>query len=196
MLPPNINSLDSRWPLPIRSRKALVRLFERVTDDEGPEFDDLDEDESDYCDEIDHDNESEPDDLNSDDESLSSCIASPHGDYYLGRDNKRTWFKNPGLAKVRTQQHNLITSLPALVEEARNVKSATESFSLFIHFLIIKCITVNTKIYITKLQETFARVRDARPTDEIEIQCVIGLVLAGSFRARLEIWKIYGIMTV
>lgn len=72
-----------------------------MINDEGSEFDDLGEDQSNHCEEIDHDSESELDDLDSDNESLCCYIADPCSDY-LGRDNKRKWFKNSGLANVRT----------------------------------------------------------------------------------------------
>ena len=85
------------------------------------------------------------------------------------------WSRIEPNVQIRTRSSNIITHLPGPKGIAHQAKSEIECIRLFITDPIIK-ITKSTNIYMHQIQHLFERIRDARFTDEREINAFIGIL--------------------
>ncbi|XP_024083616.1 uncharacterized protein LOC112127235 [Cimex lectularius] len=145
---------------------ALVEDFGKESD-----IDSLDEVEQ--CDE---DSETEPED-----EGTSEKVED---DFFLGKDKQTKWTKKASPASFRqVQGHNIITHLPGVKGDARNAKTVLQCWECLSTTEILELIVKYTNQYIDSVKSKFARERDAKETDIIEIKAFIGLLyLAGAYR--------------
>lgn len=123
---------------------------------------------------------------------------TPNQNYLLGKDNQTQWNVHMDTSNLRgrVRRQNIIRAerigvrLPSPKGIGLNVKSPYESWKLFFPDSLIEKIVEYTNIWIAKNKGQFTRERDAKETDHIEINAVLGLLfLAGVLRSshtRLE----------
>lgn len=153
----------------------LQKLFESVEDDDV--FDE-DEEEIDIKTEIivkeeqdffyDSDQESE---LSDDEEQPPEKQA--RRDHYLGRDKTTKWMKN--CPNPRDFSGPLLF-MPKTSDDALQVRTILETWTLFFPDEMLQIIVVNTNKYISGISSHSSRERDAKPTDVIELKALIGLL--------------------
>lgn len=118
--------------------------------------------------------------------------------FFIGRDKQTKWTNKPSqAAKRRTQSHNIITHLPGVKGDARNAKTILQCWECLFNMEILELIVKYTNQYIDSVKAKFARERDAKETDLIEIKAFIGLLyLAGAYRGNRqsleELWGTEG----
>lgn len=130
------------------------------------------------------------------DEESHSETAEARGLFYLGKNNVIKWNKVKPPAS-RTRSHNLIFKVPGPKGIAKNAKTGIDSFSLFIDASMLQQITVSTNTYIEHIKQNYARDRDAKLTDEVEMKAYIGvLYIAGVMKSGrlnvLDLWNTNG----
>ncbi|KAF0703927.1 piggyBac transposable element-derived protein 4-like, partial [Aphis craccivora] len=128
---------------------------------------------------------------------LSSDEKESSDQNYLGKDGTK-WKARMPSSNSRTRSHNLVTHLPGVKGVAKNSKSIIDSWQLFFPDEVISEIVNFTNIKIQKVREHFARVRDAKDTDIIEMKAIIGLLyLSGSLRSShqnlCDLWRTDGL---
>lgn len=149
-----------------------------------------------------HNSGTETNDSNSSKESNdidSDSSSTGNRQYFWGKDKITKWAKTvPTRNSTRVREQNIIRVPAGVKGEAKNCKSPTDCFSLFIDNNIIKSIVFCTNLYIDRIAPKFTRSRDVNKTDENEIKCLIGLLyLAGVNRSghqNLEdLWRTNGL---
>ncbi|XP_046405017.1 piggyBac transposable element-derived protein 4-like [Ischnura elegans] len=118
--------------------------------------------------------------------------------YFIGRDKHTKWTRKPSPAAARRIQcHNIITHLPGVRGEAKNAKTILQCWECLFSTEMLELIVESTNKYIDSVKDKFARERDAKGTDVIEIKAFIGLLyLAGAYRGNRqsleELWGTEG----
>lgn len=113
----------------------------------------------------------------------------------LGKDNVTYWKKHPPATKaVKTRSENLIKRLPGSSMATRSLKKPIEIWNYFFNEEILNIIVHSTNKYIQSVSDNYARPRDAKPTDIVEIRALFGLLyMAGvshvNRQNRDDIWK-------
>ncbi|XP_067630578.1 piggyBac transposable element-derived protein 4-like [Eurosta solidaginis] len=95
---------------------------------------------------------------------------------YWGKDKCTNWALGQPLRNVRTRQCNIITHLPGVKNIAKNARNPSECVALFLSNTLIEKIVTYTNIYIEKIRGTYARDRDCKSTDAVEINEFIGIL--------------------
>ncbi|XP_036322196.1 piggyBac transposable element-derived protein 4-like [Rhagoletis pomonella] len=104
------------------------------------------------------------------------------GEIYLGVDNT-VWTKNAPANRGRTRRHNIVFKPPGPKGIARQKTKPEDCMSLFLDDNIIGLIIKYTNIKIESIKTKYARERDAKSTDEIEIKGFLGILLmAGALK--------------
>lgn len=173
------------------SQALLLQWLDESSESEEEEPESNSDSEIDNVEISEHDSNSEQEGQSDVEDVADSNTTS--GNYYVGRDKKTIWRKEKPASNVRTRAHNIITHLPGPKGVARQAKSEIECLKLFMDNNIISLLTKYTNIYITHVRSKYTRDRDARLTDEIEIQALIGLLfLIGALRSSrqnvLQLW--------
>lgn len=108
--------------------------------------------------------------------------------FYMGKDGKTKWQKEPPRANVRTRQENIITLLPGVKDQYKDKKSSLECFEVFISNEILELVVkhTNEKICLSTPQppdgETINIIYNE--TSKSEIKAVFGLLfLAGLYHS-------------
>ncbi|KAL4120740.1 hypothetical protein QTP88_013376 [Uroleucon formosanum] len=163
-------------------------LDEEILSDDDFSNSDLD---SDIVVESEHDTCTEESGLSSDENESSD-------QNYVGKDGTK-WKAQLPPSNSRTRSHNLVTHLPGVKGVAKNSKTIIDSWQLFFPDEVISEIVNFTNIKIQKIREHFARVRDAKDTDIIEMKAIIGsLYLSGSLRSShqnvCDLWRTDGLV--
>lgn len=97
-------------------------------------------------------------------------------DYYTGVDDT-LWSKTVPQNRGRTRRHNIVFVPPGPKGIARQKIAIQDCMSLFFDDQIIELITKYTNIKIKYIKNNYARERDAKNTNEIEIRGYIGILL-------------------
>lgn len=166
------------------------------SDDEEEDFEDSsDTDSEDDVQERNEDSETEQEDSSDEETDEDNSVAGTN--YFIGKDKTTKWYKDPFQVSLRTRPHNLIRHLPGPIGDARLAKSAAECWKLFFTDDILDTVVTCTNQYINFIKSKYARERDAKLTDAIEICAFIGLLyLAGAYRANRqsleELWGTEG----
>lgn len=166
------------------------------SDDEEEDFEDSsDTDSEDDVQERNEDSETEQEDSSDEETDEDNSVAGTN--YFIGKDKTTKWYKDPFQVSLRTRPHNLIRHLPGPIGDARLAKSAAECWKLFFTDDILDTVVTCTNQYINFIKNKYARERDAKLTDAIEICAFIGLLyLAGAYRANRqsleELWGTEG----
>lgn len=179
--------------------KKWLEWFEELSDEEAPNGE-TDSGEEDHVSESDHYTNSEQEaentdnDISDDEETgnnISGEISPEH--FYIGKDGVTKWKKIKQPTNVRTRSCNIIIHLPGPKGKAREEKSEIGIFNLFLDEHIVQSIVTCTNVYIDKIRSNFARKRDARHTNVVEIRAFIGLLyLIGTLRSsRKNLTKIW-----
>lgn len=150
-------------------------------DIEDSETNDIEEkNELDEIETSDHDTSSEQDFEDTNDEEEEGHSKK----YFWGKDGTK-WRKEIPPRNIRTRSINIISHLPGSTKQAKNAKSAADSFALFMTDTILNCVVHCTNIYMKSIQENFSRSKDAKETNLEEMKAVLGLlVLAGVTKSR------------
>lgn len=121
------------------------------------------------------------DDIN--DEQVVECLSDnmeseeeAEEDFYLGKDKKTAWNKNPPRPNVKTASRNIISKLPGPKGIAKTATSEIDCINLILDDNIISLIVKYTNFYILSVKEKFLRDRDARLTNDVEIRALIGIL--------------------
>lgn len=78
--------------------------------------------------------------------------------YFIGKDKKTKWKKMSPSQTIRTHSKNIVTQLPGIKKVVRNVKT----FGIW-------------KLFFSDSQ--YSRQMDVKPTNTLEIQALLGLLL-------------------
>ncbi|XP_022826441.1 uncharacterized protein LOC111356373 [Spodoptera litura] len=130
--------------------------------------------------------EEEEDNTDIDDywETVFDVIEGSSSQYYLALDGTK-WFKKPLQTRVLLNSDSNVT--PGPNDFARTRKSQFECFDLFFDESTIYMIAKFTNERIIKEQKKFARERDAKLTDEVEINALLGIFfLSGCLKTSRE----------
>ncbi|XP_030758825.1 piggyBac transposable element-derived protein 4-like [Sitophilus oryzae] len=182
-----------------RDPAKWLEWYEESSDEEPPR-EETDSEEEDFVIRSDHNSDSEQDvdilaqdedmandgNLTKDDNMTEDAGIQNSGEniYFVAKDGITKWRKMPPPTNVRTKSCNIIIHLPGPKGAAREKKSEIDIYNLFLDDSIINIIVTSTNIYIDKIRSKFARERDARYTDSIEIRSFIGLLyLIGTLRS-------------
>ncbi|CAK1588947.1 unnamed protein product [Parnassius mnemosyne] len=165
-----------------RDAQTEAWLAEVVGEIETYEAESSSDEEVDHLEEQDHQSESEQEqeipsemlDESSEDDEPSQRRRRP--DFYSGVDNT-LWSKTVPLNRGRTRRHNIVFVPPGPKGIAREKNSIENCMSLFFDDQIIGLITKYTNKKIDHIKDKYARERDVRQTNEIEIRGYIGILL-------------------
>lgn len=113
-------------------------------------------------------------------ESDDQCdTTSGIQNYFLSKDGQIKWSKDPVRTSSRTQKKDIITKLPGVKSEYRNIDEVYDAFNIFFSDEVINLLVENTNLYINFIKSNFKRERAARETDEHEIRALLGLLILG-----------------
>lgn len=176
--------------------EKIRQLLQEVSDNESNDFDESSDSELDICEQVLINSDTEQSD-NSDNEELTLSVQDDEAQFMIGKDKKTKWRKTVVTKNVRTRTQNIVIHLPGPKLIAKQMKSSIDCFNLLVNNVIYNLITECTNIYIGKIQHKYKNKSLCRPTDVIEIQAIIGLlIIAGSFRASKEslvdLWAVVG----
>ncbi|XP_046393761.1 uncharacterized protein LOC124161483 [Ischnura elegans] len=160
-----------------KERERIIRLLNESSDKELSDTDDVSSD--DFVEPSEHETETEEEADISEDE-----LPIENNNLLLGKDSTTTWSKKEPRPNVRTPKRNIISEKPGFKGRKDSIKSPIDCFRLFFDREVINTITACTNLQIQKVGANYSRARDTRPTDEVEIECFIGLLLfAGTNRS-------------
>ncbi|KAJ8941986.1 hypothetical protein NQ314_010210, partial [Rhamnusium bicolor] len=160
--------------------RAITKLLEEVLSDEDGEtqYDDQSDDDVSDREELEiheTDSEQEISDVGEDD---IYNIYNNTSLSYIGKDNVTYWKKHPPVTKaVKTRSENLIKRLPGSSMAGNQViKKYIEILNNFFNEEILNIIVHSINKYIQSVSDNYARPRDAKPTDIVEIHALFGLL--------------------
>lgn len=160
----------------------LLDLANNTSDTEDP-IEESDEEIEDQIEENSEPSDSEIDISENDEEEMDTSMH-PRSKFYIGKDKKTKWIREKPPNNTRTRGHNIVTHMSGCRPTAKNKSDITEYFFLFFDDVILRMITACTNIKIECVAKNFSRKRDALPTTECEIKCLLGLlILAGVNRS-------------
>ncbi|KAJ8972837.1 hypothetical protein NQ314_000001 [Rhamnusium bicolor] len=176
-----------------KEQERLQKLLEEILSDEDGEtqYDDQSDDDVSDREELEiheTDSEQEISDVGEDD------IYVP----LLCKDNITYWKKHLPVTKaVKTRSENLIKRLPGSSMVTRLLKKPIEIWNYFFNEEILNIIVHSTNKYIQSVSDNYARPRDAKSTDIVEICALFGLLHMARVshvnrQNRDDIWKING----
>ncbi|KAF6197773.1 hypothetical protein GE061_008739 [Apolygus lucorum] len=107
--------------------------------------------------------------------------------YVVGKDKVTKWTRKPPMKAKRRGPENIITRLPGVIGDARQARTAEECWNNLFSSTIIEIIVKYTNQYIDSIKGKFARERDIKPTDVIEVRAFMGLLyLAGAYKGNRQ----------
>lgn len=116
-------------------------------------------------------------------ETIFNVIEGPSSQYYLGLEGTK-WMKEPIEARLVLQSDYNVFIQAGPRDYARSRRTPSECFDLFFDEDVIYMIAKYTNERIVREQKKFARERDAKLTDEVEIYALLGILyLSGSTKA-------------
>lgn len=112
--------------------------------------------------------------------------------YYVGR-NGANWSIEEPLRNVRTRRHNLIFHAPGPINQAKDVMTPLDCWSLMFPDSLLETVILYTNMFIENIQSQFQRERECLPTDLVEIKALFGLLyycgkLRGAHLNTLDFW--------
>lgn len=123
------------------------------------------------------------------DVDLSSAEEDEEDFYIATRKKNRkiverfSWKKTPFPSTKKTSKQNLIKKLPGVIGRAKNITGIAESWLCLISENMLDLIVEFTNQYIDNVKKNYGRVRDALPTDKVEIKAFLGLLyIAGRYK--------------
>ena len=135
---------------------------------------------------------------NSDRSTHSESSDEDDENYYLCKDKVTKWYKNPCVSKfANTPLRNLLKFLPGPRNNARHIEDELQAFLLLITDEMIEEIVKCTNMYITAVQSTYDRERDAKITTKTELMAFLGLLILSYVKRAghvsfLELWATDG----
>lgn len=136
-------------------------------------------------------------DLNSDPEQdisdLEEDFELGKQPMFVGKDGITNWDNHISNKNVKTRAQNLIKHLPGVKAGAKNLRTELEIWKYFFTNDILNLIVHYTNKHIQSVRSNYQRERDARDTDSLEIQALIGLLyLAGVLKSnRLNLEELW-----
>ncbi|KAI4468386.1 transposase is4 [Holotrichia oblita] len=109
-----------------------------------------------------------------DEDTVSETFEGP---LFFGRDKKSKWRKHASTQKVKTRSKNIVTQLPGVRGPVKEVKEPLAIWKHFFDINLLNMIIDNTNKYIASVANNYSRDTYTRPTNLLEIQAVIGLLL-------------------
>ncbi|XP_063924667.1 piggyBac transposable element-derived protein 4-like [Zophobas morio] len=163
-------------------QQRLQRLMEECFSDENDcEADDAVDDEvedgrfEEREENTDTEQELEFDDVESDQESSEERKVNTRL-VFIGKDGT-IWRKHCKQRKVRRTIKNIVTQLPGPIGPVRLVKTPLEIFHHFFDQNVLDIIVENTNKYLATAEANYSRATYTRPTNFIEIQALLGILL-------------------
>lgn len=179
-------------------QRRLQKLWDLyISSDEEVAVDES-SDEEDNVEEREGNSESEQDIIENEDEGVEKEEAEHNSRLcFIGKDGITKWNKLMGPRTVRTRQENYVIRMLISRLPTGGLKTSLEIWKYFITDEMLQSIVDNTNKFIISVRENFARGRDARPTDFLEMQAFVGLLYqAGILKANHlnadDLWKTDG----
>lgn len=174
-----------------RLHELMKSCLESSDEEEAP-LDDSDEDEVDAVECEEHETDSEQDISDNEEE-----ILQIDGPFFIGKDQSTKWRKHCNPRNVRTRSENLITHLPGPKETVKNLRTPLAIWQYFFPENVLQVIVDNTNKHIQAVQDKYSRERDAKTTNILELQALIGLLyLAGVMKSNHlnaeDLWRVDG----
>ncbi|XP_035205515.1 uncharacterized protein LOC118180546 [Stegodyphus dumicola] len=112
---------------------------------------------------------------------VTSSVSSEN--FYVGKDGTK-WSKVLPFKNVRTPSKNIVTHLPGVKKQYRNLKTPVDCLLQILDDDILGDLVNYTNIYISTIKDKFSRERDAFETNVAELKALFGLLYyAGVLRA-------------
>jgi len=156
---------------------------------------------SEYENEISHEADSNEEDhvefqtdCNSEEEFESDQdVENDEVNFFIGKDKKTKWRKSPMSKNIRTRARNIVTQKSGVKGIAGDAKTPLEIWKLFFSDSVIDIIVINTNKYIESIAKNYTRERDAKPTDKVEVETLLGLLLFAGVRknSRLHVRDLF-----
>lgn len=113
---------------------------------------------------------------------------------YIGKDKITKWNAHASRPNVRTPRHNIIADRPGVKGHAKEAKTIRDCWQQFFSQDLIDHIVECTNVWLQSNRANYARARDCRDTDSVEIYALIGLLyMAGVKKAQYlntkELWS-------
>ena len=150
--------------------KYLRHLLDTVSSEEDS-FSEDDEETDDVEFNSNHDSASEIDSVSDDNDS-----DYDDNSHFIGKDKETVWKKEKFRPNVRVSSKNIIINLPGNTSVSKDVTSVIEAWKLLISPEMIQNLVKYTNVFIQSIKDHFTRERDAKETDEAEINAFIGLL--------------------
>lgn len=154
----------------------LLNLTDNMTSDIENPIEESDEEIEDQIEKHSEPSDSEVDISENDEEEMDTGLQS-RSKFYIGKDKKSKWIREKPPCNTRIRGHNIVTRLPGCRPKAKNKSAITEYYILFFDDVILRMITACTNRKIECVAEYFSRKRDALPTTECQIKCLLGLLI-------------------
>lgn len=168
----------------------VEEVLKLLLDDDASEDPALVEDlghESDIASEDEVEEREEDSETEQEDEGESEEDNEGIEEFFLGKDKTTKWAQKPPSAFRRARSHNIIMHLPGVKGNAKNASTVLQCWESLFDSEILELIVKFTNQYINSIKDKFARERDAKETDLIEIKAFIGLLyLAGAYRGNRQ----------
>lgn len=125
----------------------LRKLYEEVPTDDEIDTDDDSVADPDYVEVLEHETDSEQDEHELEDIEPSADSSTT---YYYEKNGTTKWRKEARPQTVRTRIFNIVSHLPGVIGNARNLNEAVDCWNQFFDDEIIKMIVWNTNIICKK----------------------------------------------
>lgn len=106
--------------------------------------------------------------------SKTHPLPIPESYFYLSKNKSTKWEASP--VQKKPKRPCTITRIPGVKPFAKKAESLLECWELFFDDDVINKIVDYTNVYLTSMRMTFDRERDARPTDDVEIKALLGVL--------------------
>lgn len=94
----------------------------------------------------------------------------------LCKDNITKLSKSEPRRRVRITAYNILSQPAGFKGDRNNIKSPLDCFNITFDHNIVRIILNNTNVNIIEIFNKYLSSRDARPTDELELRCLIRLL--------------------
>lgn len=96
--------------------------------------------------------------------------------YYIGKDKTTKWNKYIPARNVRNRSENFVVRLQSSRLPTRSLKESLDIWKYFVNDQMLDIIVDSTNIFIDSISGNYIRESDARSTNKVEIQALLGLL--------------------
>ncbi|XP_046397016.1 piggyBac transposable element-derived protein 4-like [Ischnura elegans] len=109
-------------------------------------------------------------------DSETEYTTVTNDNFLTGKDRVTKWSTSEPRRNVRTPVHNIVSQAAGFKGNKNDINSLLDCFDIIFDENICHIIVNSTNIKLAEKAQNYSRERDAKPTDESEIRCLIGLL--------------------